>query len=136
MSVALHRERREHSSNVPITLETAIMVFCWSFAFFLLHPVPTLLYFPLEHRWSFERGLEGLAIDWYGRTLASLALCVLGGAVAWMVTRRRGPLSPEIQDGWRGALLVSLVFVMIVIVVTTIGRHPVPEPLPAWYVPK
>ena len=136
MSVALHPERREHSSNVPIAVETAAMVFCWSFSFFLLHPVPTLLYFPLEHRWGFDGTPQGLAMDWYGRTLASLLLSAVGGTLAWVLMRRRSPVSPEIQDGWLGATVVSLVFVVLVIVVTTLNRHLVPEPLPPWYLPK
>jgi hypothetical protein len=135
MSIELPRERKEHSSNVPVLVETAAMVFCWSFAFLLLHPVPTLFYFPLEHRWSFESHPTGLAMDWYGRMLMSFAFSAVSGGIAWMVMRRRAPLSPEIQDGWLGAMVVSLVFVMLVIVVTSLGRHPVPEPVPSWYVP-
>lgn len=137
MSVTVHRaEREEHSSNVPVVVETAAMVFCWSFAFFLLHSVPTLWYYPLEHRWAFENEPKGLAMDWYGRTIASLALSALGGGMAWVALRRRSPLSPEIQDGWLGAMVVSIVFVMLVIVVTNLGRHPAPEPLPPWYIPR
>ena len=136
MSVTLHRDRREHSSNVPVTVEAAAMVFCWSFAFFLLHPVPTLWYHPLEHRWSFGSEPSGLAMDWFGRSLFSLGLSGLGGAIAWLALRRRPPLSPEIQNGWLGAMVVSIVFVVLVIVLTNLGRHPTPEPLPPWYVPR
>jgi len=136
MSVVLNRDRREHSSNVPVTVETAVMVFCWSFAFFLLHPVTTLWYYPLEHRWSLESQPSGLAMDWFGRTLCSLILSGLGGVIAWVTLRRRTPLSPEIQDGWLGALVVSIVFVVLVIVITSLGQEPHPEPLPPWYLPR
>ena len=137
MSVTFRRaEREEHSSNVPVVVEAAAMVFCWSFAFFLLHPVPTLWYYPIEHRWAFESEPQGLAMDWYGRTIASLALSALGGGMAWVALRRRPSLSPEIQDGWLGAMIVSIVFVVLVIVVTNVGRHPAPEPLPPWYIPR
>ena len=137
MSIGFRRvERQEHSSNVPVVVEAAAMVLCWSFAFFILHPVPTLWYYPLEHRWAFETEPGGLAMDWYGRTLASIVLAALGGGAAWFALRRRPPLSPEIQDGWLGALIVSIVFVTLVIVVTNVGHHPDPEPIPAWYVPR
>jgi hypothetical protein len=137
MSVAVHRpEREEHSSNVPVEVEAAAMVFCWTFAFMLLHPVPTLWYLPLEHRWSFGSEPGGLAMDWYGRTVVSLVISALGGGIAWALLGRRPPLSPEIQDGWLGALVVSIVFVVLVIVVTSLGGHPSPLPLPPWYVPR
>jgi hypothetical protein len=129
-------DRREHSSTVPIAVEAAVMVFCWSFAFLLLHPMPTLWYYPLEHRWAWETHSTGFAMDWYGRTLVSIMVAGLGGAMSWGILRRRAPLSPEIQDGWMGALVVSIVFVVLVIVVTSLGRHPVPEPLPPWYEPR
>ena len=133
----LHRnQREEHSSDVPVTVEAAVMIFCWSFAFFLLHPMPTLWYYPLEHRWSWESEPTGLAMSWYGRTLVSLILSALGGGVTWLVIRRRPPLSPEIQDGWLGALVVSIAFVVLVIIVTNLGHEPVLEPLPPWYVPR
>ena len=129
-------DRREHSSHVPIAVEVAVMVFCWSFAFLLLHPMPTLWYYPLEHRWAWETQPSGLAMDWYGRTLVSIMVAGLGGALSWGILRRRAPLYPEIQDGWMGALVVSIVFVVLVIVVTSLGHHPVPEPLPPWYEPR
>ena len=134
MSVVL---RQEHSGNVPVIVEAAAVVFCWGFAFFsLLHSVPILWYYPLEHRWAFESEPNGLAIAWYGQTIASLTLSLVGGGMAWIVLRRRPPLSPGIQDGWLGAMIVSIVFVVLVIVVTNLGRHPTPEPLPPWYIPR
>ena len=136
MSTTLPQDRSEHSSNVPIAVDAAVMMFCWSFAFLLLHPFPTLWYYPLEHRWELATEPTGLAMAWYGRTLFSIAVSGLGGAITWRILRRRGRLSPEIQDGWMGALVVSIVFVVLVIVVTNLGEHPVPEPLPPWYVPR
>src|SRR4029453_3329431 len=67
MSTTLPGDRREHSSNVPIAVDAAVMVFCWSFAFLLLHPFPTLWYYPLEHRWELATKPTGLAMAWYGR---------------------------------------------------------------------
>jgi hypothetical protein len=137
MSVALHRDQREeHSSNVPVIVDAAAIVFCWSFAFFFLHPVPTLWYYPLEHRWAFEIKPDGLAMAWYGRTIASITLSLVGSGIAWVMLRRRPPLAPRIQDGWLAAMIVSIVFVVLVIVVTNVGDHPAPEPLPPWYIPR
>jgi hypothetical protein len=130
------RDRREErSSTVPIAVLAAVMVYCWSFGFCLLHPVPTLWYYPLEHRWSLATQPSALAMDLYGRVLVSLLLSALGGGIAATVLGRR-PLPPKIQHGWVVALVVSIAFAVLVIVAVNVGRHPIPEPLPSWYVPR
>ena len=113
-----------------------VIVFCLSFALGLLYPLPTLLYYPLEHRWSLEARPEALSMSWYGRTLFSSVLSVLSGAIMLPILRRRPAASEDAHHGWTAVLLASVLVAVLVTVLTNISLDPVPEPLPPGYVPK
>ncbi|HET9234974.1 MAG TPA: hypothetical protein VFP10_12610 [Candidatus Eisenbacteria bacterium] len=113
-----------------------VIVFCLSFALGLVYPLPTLLYYPLEHRWSFELRPDALSMSWYGRTLFSSVLSVFSGAIIFPVLRRLPAVSEGTRHGWTAILVASMLIAVLVTVVTNISLHPVPEPLPPGYVPK
>jgi len=115
---------------------TGVIVFCWSFAFCILEPIPTLWYFPLEHRWAITSRPEGLAMDWYGRTLFSLFVSMVLSVASLPLLRRHAAPSPWTHRVWTGVLVVSVLFAVSVIVWTHLGGHPVAEPLPPGYTPK
>ena len=113
-----------------------VIVFCLSFALGLVYPLPTLLYYPLEHRWSFEDRPDSLSMSWYGRTLFSIVLSLLSSVVAFPVLRRLPAVSEGVRHGWTAILVVSMLAAVIVTVVTNVSLHPTPEPLPSGYVPR
>lgn len=97
--------------------------------------IPVLWYYPLQRRFALEALPSALAMDWYGRSLLAILAGLLIAALAYAVCRRRE------GDGRVPALFVlwaatATVFAMASCAYQLALREPVPEPLPAWYVPK
>jgi len=65
-------------------------------------PVPW--YFPLERRWAIAAHPPGLAMGWYGATLAALLAAALAAAVTWLASAR-GPLARALS---RSAIVLSI----------------------------
>lgn len=127
--------RDARQSAIERAVCAGVIVFCLTFALGLVYPLPILLYYPLEHRWSFEDRPDGLSMSWYGRTLFSIVLSLLSSVVAFSVLRRL-PAVSEGAHGWTAILVVSMLAAVLVTVVTNISLHPTPEPLPPGYVPR
>jgi hypothetical protein len=98
--------------------------------------VPLVRYYPLEHRWALEPQATALAMDWYGR---SLAAAVAGGvcfALGRWLALRTAPVRARVLTTWAVGAAGATLFAMVVQAHELAGRVPVPEPLPAWYVPR
>ena len=111
-----------------------VVAFDLSFVFPNLFPARVLWYEPIAHRWSFALRPESLGVDWFGRTL----LAMVGGTVAFMVALalrrlRAGSQSLVLWTSWAGIATALTVALQLFQLIT---RHPVPEPLPTWYVPR
>jgi hypothetical protein len=66
--------------------------------------LPILWYHPLEHTWELTGHPSGLAMGWYGTTLAALLAAALGGGITF-AAGARGPLSRALA---RGAVILAL----------------------------
>lgn len=91
----------------------AVSVFVLAYVLYPTLGLPTLLYYPLEHRWSFVRE-PGLAMAWYGRGIGASALAAAAFAVARAVVRMPGPRALRTASA---ALLASLVLAISILVV-------------------
>jgi uncharacterized membrane protein (UPF0136 family) len=94
-------------------------------------PVPLPWYYPLERRFALEVQPHGLAADFFGRTLVSLAAGLAVGAVGQRLAgllrtpgRRRWAAVAAV---WSAALLALTAGLYAY---TLWGRAPVPLPLP------
>lgn len=65
-------------------------------------PIPW--YLPLERAYVFGQRPEGFAMEWYGRSLASLVVASVVTAALWLLSAR-GPLARALE---RKALVLSL----------------------------
>ena len=113
-----------------------VIVFCLTFSLGLVYPLPTLLYYPLEHRWSFENRPDDLSMSWYGRTLFSIVASALSSVIIFSLLRRGPAVSEGVRHGWTAILVASMLLAVLVTVFTNVSLHPVPEPLPPGYVPR
>ncbi len=101
-------------------------------------PVPW--YLPLERRWVFARQVQTLGMDWYGRSVFSLAAGTLAGAVLWALAghprlARTFARPAVVRDiAHLGALM--LVSDVAFYVLSMLTRHVTPSPLPSWYCPQ
>lgn len=66
--------------------------------------LPILWYHPLERSWELGSHPAGLAMGWYGTTLAALVAAAVGGVVTF-AAGARGPLSRALA---RGAVVLAL----------------------------
>jgi hypothetical protein len=92
----------------------AASVFALVFALFEHLGIPTLWYFPFEHRWSFAHA-DGLAMGWYGRALGAIAVAGIAFAVARLATHRWQPGSRTLtvtSAALIGSYVVSLVVLL------------------------
>ncbi len=124
----------ERASRLARAVCVGVVAFDLSFVFPNLFDSRLLWYEPLLRRWLFALRPESLGIDWFGRTLLALA----GGAVAFVMAavlgrQWGGAKSLALWTGWAG-IATGLALALQVFQLVT--RHPLPEPLPAWYVPR
>jgi hypothetical protein len=66
--------------------------------------LPILWYHPLERSWELTSHPAGLAMGWYGTTLAALVAAMVGG-VTTFAAGARGPLARALA---RGAVVLAL----------------------------
>ncbi len=100
-------------------------------------PTRVFWYYPLEHRWAFELKPSALAMDWYGRTLLAVVASFFSFAFTFVISRRLKPLaSSRGFHLWVGWAASALLIALSLYAYQLLNRNPVPEPLPAGYVPK
>jgi len=111
-----------------------------AFAFVFILPVltgePMLWYYPLEHRWALAAKPDGLALDFYGRTLQATAAWAVVVMVALPIARRRKSLSTRAVGLVAAWVVAAVLLVMLHYAWTLHFRHPIPEPIPSWYQPR
>ena len=54
-----------------VAVAASAIAFAAAFAWPAFQKVRVLWYYPLERRWALQIAPDGLAMDWYGRTLVS-----------------------------------------------------------------
>jgi hypothetical protein len=113
----------------------AVVGFDLGFVFPAWSPTRVLWYFPLERRWAFVVRPDGLAMDFYGRTLLALLVAAACFALALTLARVRPPSRPSLQR-WTSWAAIALALTLALQAFQLANRQPVPEPLPAWYVPR
>jgi hypothetical protein len=80
----------------------AMIAFAATFAYPAYAPMRVLWYYPVERRWGFEVEPVGLAMDFFGRTLAASVVALVVAALAWALVRRRaiGDRLVGLATGW------------------------------------
>lgn len=119
-----------------VGLAVAAITFAANFAWPAFQKVRVLWYYPLERRWAFQVAPDGLAMDWYGRTLASGVVAIAAYLVARAIASRLKPLGPRGRTLWTAWMVTAVVLCMALFTHQLATRRPVPSPLPSWYVPK
>ncbi len=101
-------------------------------------PVPW--YFPLQHRWELARRVQGLAMDWYGRSLLALLAGAAAGALAYGLARIPSVARLFARRGFVAAVAhlgaVLLLQDVLFYAFTLATRHVTPAALPPWYCPR
>lgn len=113
----------------------AITVFSLAYIYPAFSSVRVFWYYPLTRHWAFEVKPNGLAMDWYGRTLLSTVAGLISFAAAYFALGRWKP-SERALKLWAAWAATAVLLAMAVYTFQLVGRHPNPEPLPSWYVPK
>ena len=119
-----------------VGLAAAAIAFAVTFASPAFHKLRVLWYYPLERRWAFQVAPDGLAIDWYGRTLVSGVVAIAVYLVARAIASRLGPLGARGRALWTAWMLTAVLLSMALYTHQLASRRPVPSPLPTWYVPR
>ena len=119
-----------------VGLAASAIAFAATFAWPAFQKVRVLWYYPLERRWTFQAVPDGLAMDWYGRTLLSGVAAVAAYLVARAIASRLGPLAARGRALWTAWMVTAVVLSMALYTHQLATRRPVPSPLPSWYVPK
>jgi hypothetical protein len=80
----------------------AMIAFAATFAYPAYAPMRVLWYYPVERRWAFEVEPIGLAMDFYGRTLAAAVVALVVAALVGALARRRaiGDRLVGLAAGW------------------------------------
>lgn len=112
----------------------AIVAFDLTYVLPGLSPTRVLWYLPLARRWSWAVHPSVLGMDWYGRTLLAGGAALIAFVVAAAFRRTRIEMqSLVLWSGWAG---IATLLTLALQVFQLVTRHPVPEPLPAWYQPR
>jgi hypothetical protein len=93
-------------------------------------------YYPLRHAWTFETHPSAFAVDWYGRSLWALAAGALALGIVFATAPRLPKPSSRAYRLWATWALLAAVLAIAVYSYQLARRHPIPEPLPTWYVPR
>jgi len=99
-------------------------------------PMRALWYYPTEHRWVFELRPNGVAMDWFWRTLLAIGAGAIGFAVALTIARRLRSITPRAFALWAAWAATAVVLAATVYAYQLAKRVPTPAPLPSWYTPK
>ena len=129
-------DRMEPKHAVYVALSAAAIGFCLVFMMPSFYPVAVPWYYPLEHHFALEVTPQGLAMDWYGRTLYASGAALFSYFVVGRIAARMRPLSPGACALWAGWVLTAAVLAMSLYTYQLAQRQPTPLPLPTWYVPK
>ncbi len=113
------------TSRSHTALCLAIAAFAVAFTLPTLVPLPLLWYHPLEGAWRFEVTPTTVAMGWYGRLLWGVLAAGIGLALGRFVPARL-TLTRTAQAWWALATLAVVVAAMTILVVTMVGRTPVP----------
>jgi hypothetical protein len=114
------------------------IAFCVAFVLpqFTEHAV--LWYYPLDRAWELTARPEGLAMDFYGRTLQGIVAWGIAVVASLAITRRvrTERLSQRMASLLAAWAIAFVVLVMIYYAWTLAFRLPSPSPIPDWYVPR
>lgn len=119
-----------------VAIAAAATAFALGFVWPAFQKTRVLWYYPLEHRWALEITPEGLAMDWYGRTLVAGVLAIVAYFVALALARRSKPLGQRGHTLWTAWMATAVLLAMALYAHQLATRRPVPTPLPTWYVPR
>lgn len=119
-----------------VGVAAAAIAFAMSFTWPAFQNVRVLWYYPLEHRWALQVAADGLAIDWFGRTLVSGLVAIAAYLVARAIASRLKPLGSRGRTLWTAWMATAVVLSMALYAHQLATRRPVPSPLPSWYVPR
>lgn len=111
------------------------MLTAFGAAFLVMGLVPMRLfwYHPLEHRWLLEMRPQGLAMDFYGRTLYASMAAVVAALVARALATRVAQPSRDRLWLWLSYGLVFVFLAMALMGYQLWPRPALPLPIPAWY---
>jgi hypothetical protein len=100
----------------------------------------TAWYMPVERRWVFATRVQGIGMDWYGRSGLSLGGGLIAGLVAWALgghPRLAVWLGrPSVVVGIARLGGTMLLFDVMFYTLTLLTRDIDPIALPAWYCPR
>jgi hypothetical protein len=99
-------------------------------------PIPLLWYHPAARFWELAARPDGFATGWYGRTSWAVLGAAIAFALAWLATTRRQAPSRRAFLVWAAWAGMTSVLAIAVYSYQLAYRQPVPEPLPADYVPR
>lgn len=126
--------RRQDAVFVALCVST--IVFAIAFVYPGFTPESVGWYYPLEHRWALEVKPNGLALDFYGRTLQAAIAWSLGFIVTLAIAKRLRAIGARMLALFAGWAVTAIVFVMCFYGWTLYHRVPVPAPTPSWYQPR
>lgn len=97
-------------------------------------------YLPIEHRWVIATSVQGVGMDWYGRS----ALAILGGGATGLASYALGGSPRAARWFGRPTVIVGvarlggtmLLFDVVFYAAILLTRVLHPIPLPAWYCPR
>jgi hypothetical protein len=102
----------------------------------LLVTLPQLWYLPVARSWVFGTKPVLLSMDWYGRTLGSVVICLVVNVAAYMLARRSeriARIGPRILGIF---VLLTFLGAIGLYLEHLVDRQVSAEPLPAWYQPR
>lgn len=118
-----------------LALLAGTLGFILAFAMPAFFKVPLFWYYPLAHLWTFELTPQGLAMDWYGRTLLAAVVGGLSFILSYLVARRFSP-GEKALTMWLIWAVTAWFFATGLYVYQLVQRTPTPEPLPSGYQPR
>jgi len=125
------------SARIFVAFLAARLAYGLTFLVSALRKSPVPWYLPLEHRFVLASRPAGLGMDWYGRSALAFVAAVLGGGVAYGLSRKAAWLAkPEVvlSVARAGGLVLILDFVYFGWAL--MNQTPHPWPIPAWYCPR
>ena len=97
-------------------------------------------YLPIERRWQWASAVEGVGMDWYGRSGVALVGGALAGLMAWALggwSRVSPWLSrPAVVIGIARLGGTMLLYDIVFYTLSLLTREIHPIALPAWYCPR
>lgn len=131
----------EQQPSLAVRLFVAFLVarLAYGLAFLIsvLRKTPVVWYMPVDHRFVWASKLDGLGMDWYGRTALAFVVAFVLGGLAYVMSKKMSWLakpSVVLSVARFGGLVLLLDFVYFGWAL--MNQTPNPWPIPAWYCPR